>query len=228
VPLELGVTEITVAGRTAFVGVLRDITERKQTEATLIRARAELKAANEQLLKQARADGLTGIANRRYFDEVLDQEIRRATRTGMPLSLILCDIDYFKAYNDARGHLAGDQCLRQVAETLRETFHRAGDLVARYGGEEFAVIMPATDSQAAVHMAKKLRRNLQALALPHGASAVDSCVTLSAGVTTVTPDGRNSPQALIAAADEALYRAKANGRHRVEAYAARGLHISTR
>lgn len=118
---------------------------------------------------------------------MLDQEIRRAARAATPLSLILCDIDYFKAYNDARGHLAGDQCLQQVAETMRTAFHRAGDLVARYGGEEFAVIIPATDARAAVHMAEKLRRNLHTLALPHGTSAVDSRVTLSAGVATITP-----------------------------------------
>jgi diguanylate cyclase (GGDEF)-like protein/PAS domain S-box-containing protein len=224
-PIELGVTGISVGGRVRYVGVVRDITERKQNESALLAARQELQHVNEKLREQARSDALTGIANRRYFDEILNQEMRRTGRSDSPLSLILCDIDYFKPYNDHYGHLAGDRCLQRVAAGIRETFKRAGDLCARYGGEEFAVIMPATSPGDAYLMAERLNQAVWALALPHEASRIADRLSLSVGVATIMPGEIASTADIIAAADEALYLAKANGRNRVEQYRADPDHV---
>jgi len=216
-PLELSVTEISTGGQTLYVGVLRDITERKHNEAALLRARSELQRANERLQEQARTDALTGVANRRCFDESLDLEIRRAARAAdLPLSLILCDIDHFKQYNDTYGHIAGDECLHQVATTIKALFRRAGDLVARYGGEEFAVIMPATNAENAVLIAERLRQAVWDRAIAHAASHTADRLTMSLGVATLAPGQVISAQRFTARADEALYAAKANGRNRVE------------
>lgn len=220
-PLELSVTEISTGGQTLYVGVLRDITERKQHEVALLKARAELQRANEKLLEQTRTDALTGIANRRYFDETLDLEIRRAGRAADTfLSLILCDIDHFKLYNDTYGHIAGDQCLQQVAAVIASMFKRAGDVAARYGGEEFAVIMPATDAENAGIIAERLRQALWERAIPHTASRTVDRLTLSIGVATLAPGEVITAQKFTTMADEALYMAKANGRNRVDKYAA--------
>jgi len=161
------------------------------------------------------SDGLTGVANRRRFDEVLDLEWRRASRTGAPISLAMLDLDYFKDFNDTNGHLAGDERLRQVAEALSRTVGRAGDLVARYGGEEFVVLLPGMPAVDAAALAERLRSGIEALGLTHNASPVSGVVTLSAGVATAQPEERTSPAALVAAADGALYRAKREGRNRV-------------
>ncbi len=220
-PLELGVTEISNGDQTLYVGVLRDITERKHNEAALLRARTELQRANEKLLEQARTDALTGIANRRHFDETLELEMRRASRAGYAsLSLILCDIDHFKLYNDTHGHIAGDKCLQQVAMAIKSIFRRAGDLVARYGGEEFAVIMPATDAENAALLAEDLRQAVWDQAIPHATSRTADRLTLSVGVATLASDQPATPQQFSRYADEALYAAKANGRNRVESYIA--------
>jgi diguanylate cyclase (GGDEF)-like protein/PAS domain S-box-containing protein len=216
-PLELSVTEVTADGEVLYIGVLRDITERKQNEAALLRARMELQRANEKLLEQARTDALTGIANRRYFDETLGLEIRRAAHAAdAPLSLILCDIDHFKGYNDTYGHVAGDECLQQVATVIKSVFGRAGDLAARYGGEEFAVIMPTTNGENAFVVAERLRQAVWDRAIPHAASLAADRLTLSIGVATLASGGVITAQGFTTLADEALYLAKANGRNRVE------------
>ena len=172
----------------------------------------QLEAANQELQRLASIDGLTQLANRRRFDEYLFDEWRRLAREQRPLSLILCDIDYFKLYNDTYGHLAGDFCLQQVAGVLRQSVRRPPDLVARYGGEEFAMILPNTDARGAAFVAETVRQRVRGLRIPHVQSPVSDYVTLSLGVATTIPRLDSSAQRLIAAADEALYRAKAEGR----------------
>ena len=175
----------------------------------------QLEAANQELRSLACVDGLTQVANRRRFDEYLDAEWRRLTREQTPLSLILCDVDYFKLYNDTYGHLAGDLCLQKLAGVLRQTLKRSVDLVARYGGEEFAVILPNTNATGAVLIAETIREQVRGLQIAHGKSPVSQYVTLSLGVASQVPTPDALPAQLIMAADEALYQAKAEGRDRV-------------
>jgi diguanylate cyclase (GGDEF)-like protein len=158
---------------------------------------------------------LTQLANRRRFDEYLDGEWQRLAREGAPLSLILCDIDFFKTYNDTYGHQAGDNCLQQVAKAISFAVKRPADLVARYGGEEFAVILPTTDAEGAVQIAEEIRSKIQVLQIAHASSKVSKYVTLSLGVVSTIPCHESFPAALIAAADKSLYQAKAEGRDRV-------------
>ncbi|KGF72648.1 regulator [Neosynechococcus sphagnicola sy1] len=176
----------------------------------------QLALANQELQCLANLDGLTGVANRRRFDEYLNKEWRRLTREQRPLSLILCDIDFFKSYNDAYGHQAGDLCLQQVARTIAQTVKRPSDLVCRYGGEEFVVILPCTDAAGASHIAQEIQSQLRSLQLLHNQSSVDAFVTLSLGIATTIPDFQLSPKDLIRTADQALYAAKAGGRNRIE------------
>ncbi len=171
-----------------------------------------LKQANKELLRLANLDGLTQIANRRCFDQSLSQEWQRLRREKAPLSLLLGDIDYFKSYNDYYGHLAGDECLRKVAEAIAQTCHRPADLVARYGGEEFVILLPNTDVDGAIHLAKQIQTEIARLAIPHQLSSSKQ-VTLSIGIASIIPQGQTPPKELIAAADEALYQAKAQGRN---------------
>jgi two-component system chemotaxis family response regulator WspR len=161
-------------------------------------------------------DGLTGIANRRQFDKTLDQEWQRALRNCTELSLIMIDIDYFKLFNDTYGHQAGDDCLKSVALALARIVHRPSDIVARYGGEEFAVILPETDTEGTLRVAEKMREAVTRLNLRHDASKVSDKITLSIGVASMSPRGSDNPDILLAAADDALYRAKHAGRNRVE------------
>jgi len=158
-------------------------------------------------------DSLTGISNRRRFDEVLDNEWRRAVRVGQPLTVAILDVDWFKKYNDHYGHQAGDECLRSIARFLISVFCRTGDLVARYGGEEFVFIAPATDADIALNMAGRVCEELQKLALPHEMSGFE-CVTVSIGVAAIVPEEGLTPDILVKAADEALYLAKEQGRNR--------------
>ncbi|HBB36044.1 MAG TPA: diguanylate cyclase response regulator [Cyanobacteria bacterium UBA8803] len=176
---------------------------------------AQLEAANRELQRLASMDGLTQIANRRVFDECLQQEWKRLSREQAPLSLILCDIDFFKTYNDTYGHQAGDECLKQVAHIIQQTVKRPADLVARYGGEEFVVILPNTEIKGAVHIAQEIRSELRAKAIAHAGSRVSNFVTLSCGVANMIPHPGTSPHQLIAEADRALYQAKVEGRDRV-------------
>ena len=181
--------------------------------------RREVQRLNIELDELARRDGLTRLPNRRHFDEVLAREWERAVRTGNPLCLLLVDVDHFKAYNDHFGHLAGDACLARVAEAMQSLTQRPADLVARYGGEEFAVLLPETRLEGASDLARRLIERVDALAIPHGASATAPHVTVSVGVACVVGREWPSQAALVAAADEALYDAKHSGRrcHRVHA-----------
>jgi diguanylate cyclase (GGDEF)-like protein len=177
----------------------------------------ELSAANLRLETLSQQDGLTGIANRRAFDFLMERHFRSAVRRRDALSVVLCDIDHFKAYNDHYGHVAGDECLRQVAAALARSCKRAIDVAARYGGEEFALLLPDTPAAGALHVAQAARHELRALALPHAASPTSSIVTFSAGVATFSAEADNVSSDLTRRADEALYRAKHLGRDRVVA-----------
>ncbi|AKZ64523.1 diguanylate cyclase [Herbaspirillum hiltneri N3] len=174
----------------------------------------ELEQANHQLEALSATDSLTGIANRRRFDEALGGELRRAVRSQKPLALMMLDVDYFKNYNDRYGHLAGDDCLRAIARVLRTSSRRATDLAARYGGEEFAVIVAESDSANAMQLAENIRNAVAALQIAHEDSPF-GCVTCSIGVTAVQVDEDMSTDTLLRLADVALYQAKALGRNRV-------------
>ncbi len=172
-----------------------------------------LNEANQRLEALSRCDGLTGLVNRRYFDEVLHNEWRRAARSGETLALVMLDVDFFKKYNDHYGHLEGDQCLRTVAEVLGATVCRAGDQVARYGGEEFVLLAPNTSAEQALQIAQRVCGALRERRLPHEASPL-GIVTASMGVAAMVPDAAQGPEMLLKMADEALYRAKGRGRDR--------------
>ncbi|MEB3293480.1 MAG: diguanylate cyclase [Synechococcales bacterium] len=192
-----------------------EIQERKQAEARSRKAELALRCANAELERLASLDGLTQIANRRRFDEGLQQIWNMMLREGRSIAVILCDVDYFKRYNDTYGHPAGDSCLIQVAQTLQATVQRSGDLVARYGGEEFAIILHDTNLTGALQVAEKVQTAIANLALPHQASEVSDQVTLSLGVATIVPNSRNLPKHLLKMADQALYQAKQQGRNRI-------------
>lgn len=174
----------------------------------------ELAAANERLHRLAIEDALTGLANRRRFNEVMDEEIRRARRNKESLALLLCDVDFFKRFNDHYGHQAGDICLQSVGKALGQTFKRAGELPARYGGEEFAVVLPNHDSAQAMRAAEKLRQAILALGIPHTSSDVAEQVTLSIGVISAVTGPDTTASWYIEKADAALYKSKSGGRNR--------------
>ncbi|MEM6611200.1 MAG: diguanylate cyclase [Cyanobacteria bacterium P01_C01_bin.72] len=191
-----------------FAMTFRDISDRKQIETTL-------KKANLRLTYQANIDSLTQIANRRRFDEYITQEWSRCAREREYLSLLLCDVDYFKAYNDTYGHQAGDSCLYEVAKAIERAVKRPADVAFRYGGEEFAVILPHTEGQGAIRVAEEIHEQIQEQKIVHASSQVSEYVTLSVGISSIIPDTRTSPHNLISAADSALYDAKLKGRNRV-------------
>lgn len=172
-----------------------------------------------ELESQTLVDGLTGIANRRRFDLHLDDEFRRAKRNASPVSLIMIDVDYFKDYNDNYGHQRGDDCLVQIAGALGRVLNRSRDLVARYGGEEFTVILPDTSEDGALQIAEAMRAEVEALMVEHEYSGVARFVTVSLGISTVTPEHATKTGSLIHAADRALYQAKRSGRNCVMVYA---------
>ena len=179
----------------------------------------ELLLANQELQKLALSDGLTRLANRRRFDEHLSDEWQRLARDRQPLSLILCDLDHFKRYNDTFGHPAGDRCLIRVARALLNGPQRPADLVARYGGEEFAVILPNTDTHGAWRIAQKIHENIRALKIEHAPENEEEYVTVTMGVSTVVPGHNSTAQMLIQASDLALYHAKQQGRNRTYVHA---------
>ncbi len=203
-------------GRIAAAGSIMDISERKQSEQLIEELIHRLEVEKDHALKSARIDGLTGIANRRYLDESLNREFFRLKRGHMALSLIMLDIDYFKKFNDQYGHIAGDDCLCLVATALQNNVNRPADLVARFGGEEFVVILPDTVKEGASIVAERLRTAIEALAIPHDGSENAPYVTVSIGVATILPDRTDRPGSILEIADGALYRAKRNGRNRVE------------
>lgn len=180
-----------------------------------VRNHIALKLKSDLLESHALLDGLTNIPNRRRFDQSLETEWRRAQRSGLPLSVLMFDIDHFKAYNDALGHRAGDDCLIRVAMLLCESLERPGDLLARYGGEEFVALLPETDAEGAARIAERCRLQIEAERIPHPDSTTAGWVTVSIGVGTLLPQGEEGARALVEQADARLYRAKAVGRNRV-------------
>jgi len=182
----------------------------------MVHQRQALELANARLAQLSVTDGLTGIANRRHFDDMLANEWLREARHQEPLALLIIDIDHFKRYNDHYGHLPGDECLRRVAQILHGCLRRSGELVARYGGEEFALLMPATTAHEAGLMAQHCMDEMAEAAIPHAASPTAPQLTLSIGVASAVPDPAFKPEALVDAADAALYRAKNSGRARYE------------
>ncbi len=180
-----------------------------------VRTHLELKRHRDILENLSSMDGLTGIPNRRRFDESLSTEWKAALREGEPLSIIMIDIDFFGAYNNTYGHLAGDDCLKKVAGTLADSVNRPMDFLGRYGGEEFSAILPKTDMEGAVYVAEEMRKNVEGLRIRHENSLVSDWVTVSLGAAVMTPAAEFTPAALIEGGDEALYQAKKEGRNRV-------------
>ncbi|QQE66604.1 hypothetical protein GFS31_33040 [Leptolyngbya sp. BL0902] len=200
---------------TADVRLLQSLATQVGIAVQQAKLHRQLTLANQSLRRMAYLDGLTQVANRRRFEQHLEEEWRRMTRQKAPLSIILADIDYFKGFNDLYGHQAGDNCLRLVARTLNHTAKRPGDLVARYGGEEFAVILPNTDLKGAETVAEAIRRAIRDRHISHRSSAIDTIVTMSLGVASCIPSADSSAASLLKQADEALYAAKNGGRDQV-------------
>lgn len=194
----------------ALIGFMFDITERKKTEEKLIALQKELEALSFK-------DGLTNIANRRQFDASFEREWEGARHSGLSLSVLLFDIDFFKQYNDLYGHVQGDKCLVDIAQTLSLALDSPRDLVARFGGEEFVVLLPETDRSVALKVAARCQRLIDKRAIVHAQSPHDQRVTVSVGVGTVTPSAQLKPSSFLEAVDRQLYLAKNNGRNRIEA-----------
>ena len=207
-PVEMTAAPLLEEGNiTGAVVVFRDITQRLTSDRAL-------REANQKLAELARIDGLTGIANRRSFDELLEITWHDHIRSGQALSLLMVDIDYFKLYNDSYGHLAGDRCLKQVARALTESLYRPNDRLARFGGEEFVLLLSSTNSQGAKQVAERLRKAVETLRISHEYSEVNDWVTISIGIASMVPNRNTSSGGLLRKADEALYQAKADGRNR--------------
>lgn len=183
-----------------------------------VRELSELQEANFKLESLSTLDGLTGISNRRSFDNYIDTSLKSCVRSEKPISLIMADIDFFKGYNDNYGHIKGDDCLIEVAKTIASSVKRPLDFAARYGGEEFAVILPETDEEGAMEVAELIRKNIEALNIPHEYSSVAPFVTLSLGVETTRPNSNYSITEFIDHADKALYKSKSNGRNKISIF----------
>jgi diguanylate cyclase (GGDEF)-like protein len=180
-----------------------------------VRNHLEMKRQRDLLKLLSHTDSLTCLANRRSFFEKFETECRRSARSGNPISLIMMDVDFFKAYNDHYGHVAGDKCLCQIGQILCNATKRAGDIAARYGGEEFVVLLPETNLEGSVHFAEALKNKIEALSIKHAYSEVADIVTVSMGVSTIVPTIDDSSETFLKEADAALYEAKENGRNRV-------------
>jgi diguanylate cyclase (GGDEF)-like protein/PAS domain S-box-containing protein len=189
----------------ALIGFMFDISERKKTEEKLITLQKELEDLSFK-------DGLTGVANRRMFDSILEMEWANARRTSQPLSLILLDIDYFKQYNDHYGHIQGDECLKLVSKTLSSAATRPRDFIARFGGEEFVLVLPETDAASALAVAERCRRLLSKEQIPHEKSRIGNLLTVSLGVSTIVPSGEEKRMDFVEETDRRLYLAKQQGR----------------
>ena len=195
---------------------LKGLQERNIHLEALVEERTrELEEVNNKLEFLSNTDGLTGVANRRNFDHILTQEWNRALRSGSPLALVMLDVDNFKHYNDCYGHLAGDDCLRAIAQTLVKSGRRAGEMVARYGGEEFVVLIPGASVHDALEGAQHMQHEVWSLALPHEEIS-PGIVTVSLGVASLVPSKQHIAEDLIRQADSALYRAKESGRNRIQ------------
>ena len=207
IPVEITLNYLSFEQQEYSCAIVRDIRDRKQVE-------AKLKQANQQLKHLANVDELTQIANRRSFDRYYQSQWAKMIESKQLLALILCDVDYFKKYNDFYGHQAGDICLKNIAQTINNSLHRAGDFAARYGGEEFAIILPNTDVDGAVRFAEKLQQNIRKQKLVHTASEVSPYISLSMGISSIIPTLNVTPSFLISKVDSALYQAKKAGRDR--------------
>ena len=214
------IARIRAHSKTYLLQLQRDeaYREMKKLQEQLKKSNRKLEESNEFLQRLSILDGLTGIANRRHFDEILQHEWKIGLRANLGLSVILLDIDYFKKFNDNYGHQGGDDCLKEVAATLSDSLHRPGDFLARYGGEEFVAILPNTDAKGAAIIAEQMRANIEAKNIPHAHSDVADHVSISLGVAAMLPDKSSSPENLVARADEALYKAKEEGRNRYVVY----------
>ncbi len=179
------------------------------------KAEGALRVVNQKLQELSLVDGLTGIPNYRKFDEYLKFSWKQMLREQSPVSIIMCDIDYFQQYNATYGHQAGDRCLQEIAQAIQDSLQRHTDLVARYGGEEFIILLPGTDHTGAKRVATSIQQTLASLEIPHSGSLADSCVRFSIGMATAVPAHGGSPGSLLEAADQSLYRAKETGRNRV-------------
>ncbi len=186
-----------------------------QMRRKLLDVSSALEQANEELEKQVNRDGLTGLANRRYLDEYLKQEIGRSMRNQTELSVVLMDVDFFKKYNDSKGHLEGDDCLKAVAQALQSSCKRSADLVARYGGEEFCAVLPDTQLKNGGELAEVMRQSVEALKIDHPESDIGH-VTISIGVYCSVPESLDDSERMLKLADEALYQAKQSGRNQVK------------
>lgn len=209
---------IMLQGESHFISVTRDITSKREIELKLQDLMHQLEVEKKYAEKNAMTDGLTGLANRRSLDELLNIEFYRLKRSAEQLSLIMIDIDYFKKFNDKYGHLKGDDCLRLVASTIKTVVERAPDFAARYGGEEFLVVLPNTNTTGALLIAERIRSSVEALKIEHEDSSVNQYVTISLGVATVNPSMLANPEQAIEFADKALYNAKSKGRNCVDSF----------
>lgn len=213
----------------SFLGMaLAYFTDRQHRENFLSDCVIELNRL--KLVKQAelletlsQQDSLTGLANRRYLDEVLEKEWRRAVRHSMPITIMMIDLDFFKSYNDSLGHIKGDECLREIAKALTSLTSRSGDLAARYGGEEFLLLFPMTNESEALIQVKRLMNVIRKVDIQHPSSDISSQVTLSVGVATMIPQVDDSISSFISRADHALYTAKSKGRNQ---YQIANIHVS--
>jgi diguanylate cyclase (GGDEF)-like protein/PAS domain S-box-containing protein len=190
----------------SLIGFMFDITERKEIEEELVRLQKEFRELSYK-------DGLTGVANRRMFDSVIEVEWANARRNNQPLSLIMLDIDYFKQYNDHYGHIQGDDCLKRVALALAKCATRSRDFFARYGGEEFVLVLPESDAEAAQRVAERCRTAIFKEQIVHEKSDVSQILTISLGIGTITPTHKDNPTPFIESVDRQLYQAKQHGRN---------------
>lgn len=197
----------------SFLRLREEVVTRKRREQDLLLLTEELARANDALQKLATRDGLTGVSNRRYFDEMIAREWKASARRKMPVGLLMLDVDFFKLYNDQYGHLEGDRCLQAVANALRDTVLRPCDVVSRYGGEEFAVVLPETDEKGAEEVARLIHDAVQRQQIPHARSSVSAHVTVSIGVACMVASSGESHERLIQASDQVLYLAKNEGRN---------------
>ena len=218
------VSEVELVVRVGSVLKLKhEMDERINREKELLSITSLLEESNQKLQqvntilnRLSRIDGLTGIANRRHFDDLFYQEWKRAGRLSKPISVILVDIDFFKNFNDTYGHQLGDECLKQVASALSRALKRPCDVIARYGGEEFVAFLPETDEKGAVMVAETMQVSMANVNIPHRNSPVSDKVTISIGVATTVPSTNFLAGTLIADADKALYQAKQQGRNRIK------------